>query len=340
MKRKPHSAMTPPPSPTRDPGVAVAKERFPPSPSGEINAINVNNSIDMGRKRSGSGSISAKKRGNSVLGSPSHDKKLGQFTPPASPNRTSASPSQSEVCPPPTGTTSSEELAVDKASTFNVEDRIPAASPRTAAANSTIKVDSPAVEKEEVDHDTDSTVTEDERDAISNSKMTPTRAKEEGEEAPLVPWDGDITSPEADAAIAREVIRGIEEKRKKSEQLQMDTGNHNETSDGLDEEMIQKALAKHKQVLASLESAKEEALRSYSDLVQLQSSLVRVSSSLSSPTSSSTSSTSRSAVPRVVQMMGAADVMINSYRESLRLSPSVANTGTNTPTYTVSHQGI
>ena len=102
----------------------------------------------------------------------------------------------------------------------------------------------------------------------------------------------------------------------------MDTGNHNETSDGLDEEMIQKALAKHKQVLASLESAKEEALRSYSDLVQLQSSLVRVSSSLSSPTSSSTSSTSRSAVPRVVQMMGAADVMINSYRESLRLSPA------------------
>ena len=69
--------------------------------------------------------------------------------------------------PPPTGTTSSEELAVDKASTFNVEDHIPAASPRTAAANSTIKVDAPAVEKEEVDHDTDSTVTEDERDTIS-----------------------------------------------------------------------------------------------------------------------------------------------------------------------------
>ena len=47
------------------------------------------------------------------------------------------------------------------------------------------------------------------------------------------------------------------------------------------------AMEKHQQVLASLESAKEEALRSYSDLAQLQSNLVRASSSLSSSTRSS-----------------------------------------------------
>ena len=50
----------------------------------------------------------------------------------------------------------------------------------------------------------------------------------------------------------------------------------------------------------------------------------------------SSSGNHRRGMPRVAQMMGAADSMLSSYRESLRFSLSTAGTSSSTPTQTLS----